>query len=229
MEEKSTLVILNKRTGKLETFNIHTGELVATEGEVVSKFLYSIELAQAIANEVRGGNTLSNIASMDNMPPLFIIYNWRETHPEFKSKLKQARRDRAFYFEDKAIEAVKEAEGAAKEDIPSLKLRLDGFTKLAEKANPEDFMPKAQALIGGAAPAMIVINTGISRDVIEIEANDEKICIDRREKNPIRRVDEEAGSDKGFGAETDGLPDVLVRGSEASEESLQEEIKEESE
>lgn len=165
---------------------------------------------------------------MDNMPQLFILYNWRNAHPEFKAKLKQARKDRAFYFEDRAIEAVEEAEGASRDDIAALKMQFDGYSKLAEKGNPEQFAAKPQVLHGGGGPATIVIHTGIHRDsTTEIEVNNEKICISGRPESGVRRVYEEAERTrveerKGFGAEVEGLPDVRVEAT--TEESSKEEI-----
>lgn len=218
MEEKSTITILNKQTKKLETINIHTGEIVATQGEVTQQFLYTLEMSEAICNAVREGQTLRQISQLDAMPPLFILYNWRNAHPDFKAKLKQARSDRAFYFEDKAIEALEEAEVSSKDDMAGLKLRLDGYTKLAEKANPESFSPKPQLLHGAAAPAMIVINTGINREIIEIEANNEKIRIGGGSEDRPGRV--ESKVKEGIGAE---IGDIDAEYSSGEETSGQEE------
>lgn len=216
MEEKETITILNKQTGKLETINIHTGETVTTEGQLTQQYLYTVELSEAIANYVAEGNTLKQISEMQGMPPLYLIYNWRRSHPDFKNKLKLARKDRASFFEDKMIEVVEEAGGASKDDVAALKLQMDGYNKLAEKGDPETYTPKPQNLLAAHAPAMIVINTGISRDTIEIEANNERICINQRSEDRLRRVHEESeeeGSESSpsLGSEIGGLPDIEAR------------------
>ena len=229
MEEKETITILNKQTGKLETINIHTGETVTTEGELTQQYLYTVELSEAIANYVAEGNTLKKISEMAQMPPLYLIYNWRRSHPDFKNKLKQARKDRASYFEDKMIEVVDSAKDAGKDDVAALKLQMDGYNKLAEKGDPETYTPKPQNLLAAHAPAMIVINTGISRDTIEIEANNEKIRINQRSENGLRTVEEESGKSgsesPSIGSEVGGLPDIPAR---AEEKGEQEKSKEES-
>lgn len=226
MEEKETITILNKQTKKLETINIHTGEVVTTEGEISSRFLYTVELSEAIANYISEGNTLKQISEMSGMPALYLMYNWRRTHPDFRKKLQLARKDRASYFEDKLIEVVTEAAGASKDDVAALKLQMDGYNKLAEKGDPETYTPKPQNLLAANAPAMIVINTGINREVIEIEANNEKIRIDTGPEDRLRRVHGESESEEadacssgstGHGREEGRLPDIEVSGESSGE------------
>lgn len=211
MEEKETITILNKQTGKLETINIHTGETVTTEGELTQQYLYTVELSEAIANYVAEGNTLKKISEMERMPPLYLIYNWRRTHPDFKKKLSMARKDRASYFEDKMIEVVGRAENAGKDDVAALKLEMDGYNKLAEKGDPETYTPKPQNLLAANAPVMIVINTGINRDTINIEANNEKIRIDQRSENGLRGVQEESIREDGEDNTISGASPCLER------------------
>ena len=131
---------------------------------------------------------------MPGLPPLYILYNWRRYHPDFKKNLEIAKKDRAEYFHDKAVQALIDAEGATKEEVPGAKLQFDGFLKLAERGNPEAFNSKPQVLQGAIAPAMIVINTGINREPTTIEVNNEEICISGRDENELRGVHGDKGS-----------------------------------
>ena len=119
------------------------------------------------------------------------------------------------------IEVVDKAEDASKDDVPALKLAMDGYNKLAEKGDPETYTPKPQNLLAANAPVMIVINTGINRETINIEANNEKIRIDKRSENGLQRVDEESGkggeasTPSSIGSEFGGLPDIETRAEES--------------
>lgn len=193
MEVKNTITLLNKQTKALETFDMFTGELVSSSTELVPSFIYTVEMAQAICNLVREGHTLQEIAAMEGMPKLHAIYGWRSGHPDFKKALVEAKKDRAEYFHDKAVAALQSAEGAAKEEVPAAKLQFDGWLKLAEKGNPEEYNPKPQMLQGGAAPAMIVINTGINREPTTVEViNEERLCTNRETENTTESVVKEA-------------------------------------
>lgn len=201
MEDRKYLyTILNKNTQKLETLDMRTGEVVNIQGEKSAGWVYTVEISDAIANEIRTGKTLQEVGNMAAFPPLHVIFNWRNYHPDFKQKLKDAKKDRAEIFHDKAVKELKEAEGISKDDVAAAKFRMDGYIKLAEKGDPEAYTPKPQLLQGGAAPAMIVINTGISREPITIEGEYEKICTDQRESDGLRGVHEESGRDEGSGS-----------------------------
>lgn len=164
MKESEVTVILNKRTKKLETFNIHTGELVAQEGELAPTTAYSLELAQAICNMVREGKTFLAISRTAGMPKLHQIYAWRQRHPDFAESLKQARKDRATYFHDKAVDVLEESDTIDKDEVSREKFRFDSFMKLAERGSPDEYAQQTKVHNTGAAPTMIVINTGIDRE-----------------------------------------------------------------
>jgi len=161
---------------------------------------------------VREGKTLNEISEIEGMPPLHLMYNWRRFHPDFKKNLEIARKDRAEYYHDKAVEVLKGADGASKEEVPGHKLQFDGFLKLAERGNPEAFNAKPQVLQQSAAPAMIVINTGINREPTTIEVNNEEICIGERSEDSIQHVHGAEGSGReeaieAIGAEIGGTED----------------------
>lgn len=170
MKETEVMTLLNKKTGKLETFNIHTGELVAKEGENLPTHIYSVEIADAICNLVREGRTYEEVSSMEGMPALHLIFKWRSTHPDFAKRLKDARRDRATLHHDKAVEVLKDSDTMDKDDVPVAKFRFDSYLKLAERGSPEEYgQSHKQAPGSGGAATMIVINTGISREPVTIE------------------------------------------------------------
>jgi len=168
IKEADTYTVYNPDTRKIDTFNIYTGELI-TIGRELSSFLYTIEMGAILCNLVREGKTLLQISKMEGMPALHLMYTWKGHNPEFAMKMKQAKKDRAEYHMDRAAELLEGASELEKDDVSANKLAIDGFIKLAEKGNPEEFQPKPQLLQTQIAPAMIVINTGISREPITVE------------------------------------------------------------
>jgi len=168
MKTNETMTLLNKSSGRLETFNIHTGELVVSDGELVSKLLYTTELSDAICHLIREGLTLEKICKFRNMPPLHSIYAWKKAHPDFAKNMKAARKDRASYHHDKAIDILEDNDKIEKEDVPGLKFQFDSYMKLAERGSPDEYaaQPKQLAV---QTPATIIINTGINREPVTIE------------------------------------------------------------
>lgn len=174
LKAEDTYTVYNPDSNKMDTFNVYTGELV-NEGRDLSSFLYTIDMGAILCNLVREGKTLNQISKMAGMPALHLLFSWRANNPEFALKLKQAKKDRADYHMDRAAELLENAENLEKDDVAANKLAIDGFIKLAEKGNPEEFQPKPQLLQSTVAPAMIVINTGINREPITVEVQNEHI------------------------------------------------------
>jgi len=168
MKAKETMTLLNKSTGTLETFNIHTGELVVRDGELISTQLYTVELADAICNLVREGLTYEKISSIKDMPPRHLIFAWRNTHPDFARNLKNARRDRATYFNDKAIAVLEDSGKIDREDVPEAKFKFDSYMRLAERGSPDEYAAQPKTAMV-QTPATIIINTGINRQPVTIE------------------------------------------------------------
>lgn len=146
--------------------------MVAQEGISATKFLYSVEVGDAIANLMTEGHTLREITAMPGMPPLYIVYNWKRYHPDFCDKLSRAKKDRATWFHDEAVQVLKDSDTLLKEDVAREKFRFDGFMKLAERNAPDEYGQKNPAA-GFVGPTTIVINTGINREeVIHIQGNE---------------------------------------------------------
>lgn len=243
MEKKFTMTLLNKETGQLETRDIRTGEIVATNGVLESSFIYSVEIGEAICNLVREGYTYQKISQTQGMPPLHMIYNWRNHHPDFAKKLSEARRDRANYFHDQAVQVIEDSATLDKDEVAREKFRFDGFLKLAERGNPEEYGAKT-GNSGSTGPTTIVINTGVNRqEVIEIkgERNEETEGTDGRQSTDhdggisegARAIEAEY---RGIGAEIDdGESDAGINerelppaGEEGDEEKSEKENQEES-
>lgn len=212
MDEKSTMTLLNRQTGKLETFNIHTGELIVREGEAKNSFVYSLEMADAICNLIREGCTLNEISKYEGMPPLHVIYRWRSYHPDFAEKIKKAKLDRAEFYHDKAASILETASRATKDDVPAIKLQFDGYLKLAEKNNPEEYQAKP-AQVAGAGTTVIMINTGINRraitdgtkGIVEAESQSvggQRISLGRIRGDSSSESEEEYREPEPLGAET---------------------------
>lgn len=231
MKESETMTLLNQRTGKLETFNVHTGELVVVEGQNLPAHLYTIEIGDAICNLVREGMTYDQICKMPGMPQKHLIFRWRDFHPDFAARLKKARIDRATIHHEKAIAVLEESDTIEKDEVPRQKFRFDSYMKLAERAAPEEFGQQTKVQHENAAPTMIVINTGINRDepiTLEGVCNEKEDSDGERHENAIGRTSQ-------IGAEIEGLTGgsgaeaIGEREGEIGSESFQEEGGEEEE
>ena len=163
-----TITILNKKTGNIETMNLHTGELIDSSSAQhhVSKFLYSPDLCEAVCNAIADGDTLTNICKMEGVPPKYIIARWRQEHPEFDKLFKQAMAARAMSYHDRSVDALEEIDsGVDEETAKTKKMVFDGFMKLAEKNDPAGFSVSKNAphLTAGGGTRILIINTGIDR------------------------------------------------------------------
>lgn len=236
MEEKFAMTILDKSTGKLVTRDIRTGEVIAEEGSSVPQYLYSLEMADAICNLVREGHTYKEISGMKGMPSSHLIHSWRSQHPDFARNLKQARRDRASWFHDEAVELIKDSVTLEKDEVAREKFRFDGLMRLSE-IDDQDTYGKKTTGHGAAGPTTIVINTGITRqEVIEVQyEQSESNGEDGRQPTDIDgRVSERSDAEIRIGAEIDDGESDCIEGrsttdSRSGEEGYEEESQKESE
>lgn len=242
MEEKYAMTILDKNTGKLVTRDTRTGEIIAEEGSTTPQFLYSLEMADAICNLVREGHTYKEIAAMNGMPPLHLIYSWRNAHPDFAKRLKDCRRDRATWFHDEAVTVIKDAATIEKDEVAREKFRFDGLMRLAEVGDADTYGKKG-ANHQGVGPTTIVINTGINREQI-IEVQHEQIPSEEFGEDGRQQTDYDGGIptgitpeaesrigaeiDDGEGDEGSDEREPSTAGEESEEESSEEENEKES-
>lgn len=174
MLAKDTLTLLNKKTKELETYNVHTGELVAsgTSLQGSSQIVFDLGIAEHICMLIREGNTLRTIATMEGMPSLHVILSWRSRHPDFAKAMKVAEYDRAAVFHDKAVAVLDADDYDSKDELNKAKFKFDGYLRLAEKGDPNKYAAKpTTVLAGGSAAPTIIVNTGIRRTPQHVEGD----------------------------------------------------------
>lgn len=172
MLAKDTLTILNKTTKELETYNVHTGELVATSRSLVgsSQIVFDLGIAEHICMLIREGHTLRKISEMEGMPSYHVILSWRGQHPDFAKAMKTATSDRATVFHDKAVDVLEKEEYLDRDSLNNAKFKFDGFIRLAEKGNPNQYAAKPTTIVaGGSQSPTIIVNTGIRRTPQHVE------------------------------------------------------------
>lgn len=179
---------------------------------------------------VREGSTYKDITALDYMPDIPILMMWKNRHPDFSENLKNARRDRAMLYHDEAVDVLRDSAGVERNDVAREKMRFDGFMKLAEKGAPQDFLPKVQDKAIGNAPTILIINTGVNRQPVTIDAG--VINVEETTQS-IGTGEHVTGSgsdaDEAIGAEIADLGAHYTRTEEAgTSEGDEEEAKEES-
>lgn len=196
MEQKYLITTLDKQSGDLNTYDIRTGEIVSSNGvPVVSgRFAYSLEIADAICNLVREGQTLTKISRMKGMPQLHVMYRWMDIHPDFKKLVEGAKANRAMYNLDKAQQILEDTDTTiSRDELAAQKFKFDGHIKLAEKDNPKLMEGK-----GGAAPLQIVVNTGILREgATTVDIDGQAISIERGQRVSVDGLDGREGGESG--------------------------------
>lgn len=164
-----TITIYNESSQELETYNVHSGELIAHGRDIIGKddLQPTAELLEAIENMVREGKSLPKIAELPSMPSIHVIYRWKRRFPAFNKGIKEAREDRADWHMEQAEEQINEA--FDKDSVNVAKFKFDSYLKLAERGNQRDYLPKTKSEEDGKGNVQIVVNTGIKRDEDFIE------------------------------------------------------------
>lgn len=167
MLAKDTLTILNKSSNELETYNVHTGELISTSSGLVgsNRIVFDLGIAETICTLIREGNTLDRISKMEGMPSYHVMMAWRNHHPDFAKAMEISRRDRATVYHDRAVDVLERDDYLDKESLNNAKFKFDSYMKLAEKGNPDRYAAKPTTVVagGGQSAPTIIVNTGISR------------------------------------------------------------------
>jgi hypothetical protein len=165
---------MDPETKEMVRYDIRTGEEVSRSGKLVAKarFAYNLEMADTICYFLREGKSMNWIAKQPNLPSRSVIYGWMEAHPDFQEKIKRAKANRAEYHRDKAEQVL---ENADEHTIKVDKLRFEGYMKLAEKGDPEQYGSGPKKGSGGSGPIQIIVQTGINReDPVTVEVNNER-------------------------------------------------------
>jgi len=201
VKEEELYSFLNQKTGRFETYHLHTGELLRVDGELLDKnvFAYTVELSDAIAGLVREGHTYKKISEMDGMPSIHTLYVWRDAYPDFKKKIDSARKDRADRYYERAVEVLEDPHINTKDDVPAAKFRFDGYMKLAEKGNPSEYGQQTKVIGDASAPLQIIVQTGILREQLE-----EPIIVE----NEHEEIQDSIGEQRCGGDERGGISGV---------------------
>lgn len=167
--------VYNPDTKEYDLVNLVTGEVVSSSAltKNMGVWVFSLEYAVAICQAIRKGVTMAAIGRDEKYPPIEVIHMWIRMHPDFKAQVDIARKDRAEGYHDKIIAM---AEQLAEPDIEvaaatvaSKKTAIDAFKWAAEKNDPDRFGKKQEVTHTNDKPATIVINTGINRNLPDVE------------------------------------------------------------
>jgi len=161
-------VLRKNVNGTISVISPLTGEIVKTSN-AASSYILEEEVRHYLLDQIRIGKTFLQISKQLGMPGIEVIYYWRKIDPTFKKQITQARKDRALYFQERAIEAAEEFEDCVNKDaVTRTKAKFEAFMRLAEIDSPQEYTPKAQlATVGPVMATTIIINTGIDRTPIE--------------------------------------------------------------
>lgn len=122
---------------------------------------YSQVTVDLILQKIREGMTVIAIGKTEGFPPHGIIFKWKAEHPEFKAAYILAKKDRADYHAELAIE---EAQFAKESKVQSDRLRVETY-KWAAEVGDRDTFGKSTKIVGDPnQPIGFIIDTGIRRD-----------------------------------------------------------------
>jgi len=161
------------KEGKLVTIDMLTGLTVHHEHVPAKYYTYTVSWGEAICSAIRRGMTMKQIAEDPRLPSIEAIYNWRRTHPDFKEKLLDAKRDRAEYYRDLAIEIADTTE--TKEESITNRLKIDTYRWAAEKDDPASFGTNVKVdTHHSGAVGFYALRTGVPREVENILPQEEE-------------------------------------------------------
>ena len=202
----TTMIVRNKRTGKLETICLETGEVLnQISANDLSHYKFNLATASLIVQAIREGRTMASIHRDPNFPDLTVIHYWRRTNATFDEEIKLARKERSEYYHDKVIDLADNTP-AERDEIALAKFRTDQYKWAAEKGDPASYGNKIEHTGSNTAPAMVIV-TGIKRTR---HVEDEKEAIESQgdvlpEEVQVHREQSSGGADGGGVQRT--LPD----------------------
>lgn len=117
-----------------------------------------------IATLISDGNTITDIAKMEGMPPRYIIFNWYLKNDSFKELVDEARRIRADSYHDKLAKLAKTVKNdTARAD----KVKADIYKHLMAVNDRDRFGSQTKVVGDPDAPISFVVETGIRKAVAE--------------------------------------------------------------
>lgn len=240
--------ILNPRTGLVEYYDVHSGEVVRVqrdrvhlleESQIVKvnihgrevwvdksvnldnlelgHWAYSHTLASIICQKIAEGGFITKICRDPNFPPYSVICMWKKQKPEFAAMMAEARRDRAEFMHDEALD-IADKVAPERDEIAKAKLQTELRQWSAEKGAPKEYgTPKNEG--GGGGSVTLILATGITRpgDPGFIEVTPHGKNIESVQSVPaLPGADHEGNPGVGAGAERDGGVAVPAHKSHAS-------------
>ena len=149
----------NKETNQLQYIDLRTGKIHELY-RPISFDGFSNELADLLCQSIREGKTVAASCKEHNLDTS-VLYAWLAVFPEFKERYLEARKQRADYHMDRAIDLSEAAIGMNKNEIPGLKLAVETHKWAAEKSDPMRFAkPKEESDNGGGAITINLV-TGV--------------------------------------------------------------------
>jgi hypothetical protein len=112
---------------------------------------------------VTEGKTLTQVSKIPGMPPVHTVFKWLRKYPEFKSQMNEARKARAEYYADKAIDT---AELTEEDKVQSDRLKTDTY-KWAAEVNDRETYGKQTKLTGNVGSVNLTIVTGVPQPQVE--------------------------------------------------------------
>lgn len=126
---------------------------------------YSERTVAHLCQLVATGESVTRACNRLDMPSYATLCRWRRVHPHIDEDLEQARRDRAEYLRDMAMQ---EALVADESNIQSQKLKHEAYKWAAAKDLPSRYEGKSKVDVAVTATT-IMVATGIDRGERSVE------------------------------------------------------------
>ena len=154
---------------------------------------YAPWIVDVICEKIASGGALTRICDEPGMPSYSVFCRWRRKHPHITEQLEEARRDRAEFHRDQAVEEARKADGDNPIEGPRLRIETH---KWAAGVDDARFSPRAKVEATISAPTQIIVHTGIDRTSPGVDAKDvtPKISEDKNVTSTIHPV---SGADDG--------------------------------
>lgn len=156
--------------------------------------VYHPQIVDILAQRVSEGLGITKICKQSDMPAYSTLCRWKRQHPEIEDILEMARRDRAEYLRDEALEKADEA--SDKNDTPAAALKYEARKWAAGVDHAGRYGTKNKVDVALAA-TMLVVDTGIRRDERPVEELHGKDITQTTAPEPSRSINADDGSSTG--------------------------------
>lgn len=159
IEQKDMLIYRDPKTNLPVCLDLRTGLPVPSYKEVMIGSFSNIT-ADYICDQIREGMPLKEICKEHSIPTS-LIYAWLAVFPEFKKRYYEARKQRADFHFDRALELAENAIGVDAKMIGGIKLAVDTHKWAAEKSDPDRFAKAKEEGNNGIGSITINLTTGV--------------------------------------------------------------------